>query len=87
MIRETVTFTFSGRLEVQSFAEFAQHRARRLALGLDLLSQGPGAATMRVTGQPDLVDAFEMALSLGPADCLVLEVERSGGETDRRTAE
>jgi hypothetical protein len=31
---------------------------------------------MRVSGQPDLVDAFEMAMSLGPEDCIVHDVIR-----------
>jgi hypothetical protein len=31
---------------------------------------------MTVSGQGVLVDAFEMAMSLGPIDCVVLDIER-----------
>jgi hypothetical protein len=31
---------------------------------------------VNVSGAAELVDAFEMACSLGPYDCLVLEVAR-----------
>ncbi len=35
------------------------------------------SATLAVKGQEDLVDAFEMACSLGPYDCIILDIERS----------
>lgn len=66
---------FEGRLG-GSFAEFARHRALRLALRLRILTLDAALARIEVAGPPDLVDAFEMALSLGPGDCLVLEVTR-----------
>jgi len=63
-------FVFTGRLRTDSFVEFARHRAARLGLWIDvtLMSEEAIAA--------ELVDAFEMACSLGPYDCLVLEVAR-----------
>ncbi|MBC7735937.1 MAG: hypothetical protein H7245_01645 [Candidatus Saccharibacteria bacterium] len=64
-----------------SFAEFARHRAARLSLHLDWLDQTDRLARLRVIGQADLVDAFEMALSLGPQDCLVLDVTRLDNAT------
>ncbi|RWR49448.1 hypothetical protein EOW65_09000 [Sinirhodobacter ferrireducens] len=63
-----------------SFAEFAAHRAARLSIALDTIAVDATAARLRVAGAPDLVDAFEMALSLGPADCLVREVERNDND-------
>ncbi len=80
---EGVVIAFSGRLPVASFGAFARHRAGRLSLGLDVLEEAPDAATYRVTGPADLVDAFEIALSLGPADCMVETVERPGGPRER----
>lgn len=68
------TIEFRGQLSPESFAEFVRHRAGRLALELTVIREGRAAAAYRVGGQPDLVDAFEMACSLGPADCLVLDV-------------
>jgi hypothetical protein len=69
-------FTFSGRLNPASFADFARRRAARLDLSLRLGELRETGAELSVTGHPDLIDMFEMAMSLGPYDCLVLDVER-----------
>lgn len=75
----TVTFVFTGRFEPESFAEFARHRAARLSLDADLADVRSDRARITVSGQRDLVDAFEMACSLGPIDCLVSDVVRRPG--------
>jgi hypothetical protein len=72
---------FEGDMVPASFAEFAAHRAARLSLAHRVLAQDDRGATIRVTGPAALVDAFEMALSLGPADCLVRDVTRLPEET------
>jgi hypothetical protein len=71
-------FVFTGRLRIDSFIEFARHRAARLGLWIDVAQMSNEAITVNVSGAAELVDAFEMACSLGPYDCLVLEVARSG---------
>ncbi len=71
-----VTFDFTGHLPPESFAEFAAHRAARLSIAHVVEEQTPNRAVIRVRGPEVLVDAFEMALSLGPADCLVHDVRR-----------
>ena len=68
-----VTLVFLGRLGSASFAEFVGHRAGRLALGHAFGRVDPDCVEVTVTGDPDLIDAFEMACSLGPIDCLVRE--------------
>lgn len=73
---QPVTLVFTGRLVAPSFAEFVRHRARRLALDHGLGRVDAGHAEVTVRGDPDLVDAFEMACSLGPLDCVVLECWR-----------
>lgn len=73
---ETATFTFRGQMICSSFTEFAQHRARRLDLELNMGPCDAAAAVLSVRGQGDLVDAFEMACSLGPYDCIILDIER-----------
>jgi hypothetical protein len=78
-MRETVTFLFTGRFDTASFAEFARHRAARLSLDAELSDPRPDRMRVTVSGQPDLVDAFEMACSLGPIDCLVEDVVRYDG--------
>jgi len=67
---------FSGRFRVESFVKFIDHRARWLRLDVMVETATPDRIEVAVSGQPALVDMFEMACSLGPIDCLVLEVER-----------
>jgi len=73
---ERARFVFAGRLRTDSFVEFARHRAARLGLSIDVAQISEVAITVNVSGPAELVDAFEMACSLGPYDCLVLEVAR-----------
>lgn len=73
------TFTFSGQLNPASFADFARHRAARLDLALELGELRDMRAELSVAGDPDLIDMFEMAMSLGPLDCIVLDVARGSG--------
>lgn len=82
-VAERAILEFRGILVPASFAEFARHRAARLALDLTALEETQTGARYALAGPADLLDAFEMALSLGPADCLVLDVVRLGnaGET------
>lgn len=70
------TIIFTGRFRPASFAEFAAHRATRLSLGLGIEALGEERVVLTVAGPEVLVDAFEMACSLGPLDCLVLDVVR-----------
>ncbi len=74
--KERARFVFIGRLRTDSFIEFARHRAARLGLWIDVAQISEVAITVNVSGPTELVDAFEMACSLGPYDCLVLEVAR-----------
>lgn len=69
-------FTFHGQIDCDSFAEFALHRASRLSLEIEVGACDATSAVLSVKGQEALVDAFEMACSLGPYDCIVLDVER-----------
>jgi hypothetical protein len=73
---EQACFVFTGQLRTDSFIEFARHRAARLGLRIDVGQISVQALTVTVSGAAELVDAFEMACSLGPYDCLVLEVAR-----------
>lgn len=75
---EAARFIFRGRMAPESFTEFALHRAGRLDLEIRLSVCDAASATLSVKGQADLVDAFEMACSLGPYDCIILDIERSG---------
>lgn len=75
------SFLFEGRLNAASFAEFARHRAARLNLDLAIQAHTDRAMQLSVQGAPDLIDMFEMAMSLGPQDCIVLDVIRLRSKT------
>ena len=76
-MRSAVDFVFKGQLSCDSFVEFATHRARRLDLRMDIGACGDEAISLSIEGPDDLLDAFEMACSLGPYDCIILDVLRS----------
>ena len=76
---ENASFVFSGKLRADIFVEFARHRAARLDLAIDIGSVSDEAIALTVRGPSELVDAFEMACSLGPYQCLVLDVTRRDG--------
>ena len=75
----TVTFVFNGRFG-PSFVDFARHRVARLALDAGAPELRADRVRITVSGQDDLVDAFEMACSLGPIDCLVDDIVRYAGD-------
>lgn len=77
MVTDRVRFVFRGDIVCDSFVEFATHRARRLDIDLDVGACDATSATLTVTGHEVLVDMFEMACSLGPRDCIVLDIRRS----------
>ena len=79
-VMPTVTFVFSGRFEPASFADFARHRVARLALDASAPDLRSDRVRITVSGQDDLVDAFEVACSLGPIDCLVDDIVRFPGD-------
>ncbi len=74
--RVDARFEFQGRLAPDSFREFARRRAARLSLELEEGDASNSRFVCRVRGPLALVDAFEMACSLGPLDCLVREIAR-----------
>lgn len=69
----TARFAFEGRFIVASFLDFVVRRAERLDVKTRIVGADDRNVTIDVTGQPDLIDAFEMACSLGPLDCLVMD--------------
>ena len=75
-LRNATVMTFTGRFRPASFRAFAEDRARLLALDAAWGEAAPDRMVVAIAGQRDFVDAFEMACSLGPMDCLVHEVER-----------
>lgn len=74
---ETTKLVFIGRFRPASFLDFMRHRAARLALGLRTEFVRHDRIEVSVAGEPDLVDAFELACGLGPIDCLVRDHHRA----------
>jgi hypothetical protein len=72
-----VNFVFKGRFDCTSFLNFARHRAGRLDLSMDIGDCSETSVALSVGGHEALVDMFEMACSLGPYDCIVLDVSRA----------
>jgi hypothetical protein len=72
----TAILVFKGRFRPESFLDFVQDRAERLALGARLGTVLRDRIEVFVTGEEDLIDAFEIACTLGPLDCLVLDHAR-----------
>lgn len=72
-LTRTARLRFEGRFVVSSFADFIARRACRLDIVVVVRQAGDRLFSVDATGQPDLIDAFEMACSLGPLDCMVLE--------------
>ncbi len=77
-MQQAATLVFEGRFRAESFLDFVRHRAERLALQAGIGAVTPERIEVSVSGQADLIDAFELACSLGPIDCLVLDHCRLG---------
>jgi len=73
---ETAKLVFFGQFRLSSFLDFMHHRAGRLALCAWPQSVRDDVVEVYVTGETDLVDAFEVACTLGPIDCLVRDHRR-----------
>jgi acylphosphatase len=73
---------FLGRFRPESFREFVRHRAERLSLRAGLRAVSTGRIEVSVAGAEELIDAFELACSLGPIDCLVLDHHRISACTE-----
>ena len=67
-------FTFTGSFRPESFLPFMRDRVRRLALESTVRHSSRSEIVVVVAGEPELLGAFEMACSLGPADALVHDV-------------
>lgn len=65
-----------GDLGAATFADWICHRARLLDLSGWVETREDGAVSIVVSGPEALIDAMEMACSLGPRDVLVDRIER-----------
>ena len=68
-------FRLEGNLASAGFPDWVCHRARLLDLRGWVSAEGPCAMTIVVAGPGPLIDAMEMACSLGPFDVQVDRIE------------
>jgi hypothetical protein len=73
---QSATLIFLGRFRPQSFLDFVRRRADRLSLDAEVGAISADLIEVSVAGPRELVDAFEIACSLGPLDCIVLDHSR-----------
>lgn len=76
MSRIGVRLTLTGSLAAASLLPWIQHRAERLDLVGWVRQDTADQVTIEVHGPAPLVDAMEIACSLGPADALVDSIAR-----------
>ena len=67
---------FEGVLDCDAFPAFCANRARRLSLRHSVLDQSATSIRVALSGNPILIDMFEMACSLGPQGSIVTNVTR-----------
>lgn len=75
-------FRLTGQLGSSGFADWVCHRARVLDLNGWVKPDGSEAMTIVVSGPEPLVDAMEMACSLGPMDVWVERIDRHARALD-----
>lgn len=83
-MRQATELRLTGDLAADSFLEWICHRARLLDLNGWVRRPAAGRVEIVISGPAALVDAMEMACSLGPAEVLVNRIEsraRSLGDT------
>jgi acylphosphatase len=78
--RAAVRLRILGAVGAAGFPEWICHRARILDLNGCVMRRGPGEIEVLVSGDDTLIDAMEVACSLGPADVMVERIEREGAE-------
>lgn len=61
---------FHGQFDVSTFSDWIRHRATKLGLTGRLLTAQPNHISLEVSGPEELLNAMEVACSLGPINCL-----------------
>lgn len=69
-----VEFVLKGVLPQPAFLAFVQHRSACLSLEPQVDKAERDEVILRVKGVPDILDAFELACSLGPVEARVTSV-------------
>jgi hypothetical protein len=70
-------FIIRGALEAPTFLPWVVRHMGKLGLDGTFGVAGPTLVELRVDGPPELIDALEMGVSLGPIEAWVESIERS----------
>lgn len=82
----TERFIITGNLAATTFLPWITRHARRLGLSGEPARMQGGQVEILLHGPPDLIDAMELGVSLGPIDVWVETIERqplNRSEADR----
>lgn len=69
-------FIIHGDLATPTFAPWVRRHLHRLGLEGQIGPSAPGRLELTVEGPPDLIDAMELGISLGPIEAWVESVDR-----------
>lgn len=69
-------FVITGDLAAPTFLPWVAGHARRLGLQGTLVSATGDRVEVDIAGPPDLIDAMELGVSLGPIEAWVEAIER-----------
>lgn len=80
-MQHTITryLTLHGQFDAGSFPDWICHRARVLNLSGWVKPQGDSQIDILASGELILLEAFEVACSLGPVDILVDRIDQKPG--------
>lgn len=67
--------TIHGSFQADEFWEWIKHRARRLNLAISRTAADDTSFRIAAIGNPILLDAFEVACSLGPESALIDRID------------
>lgn len=70
-------FIIRGNLGATTFLPWVARHARKLGLKSDLASADAGEVELLLEGPPDMIDAMEMGVSLGPIEAWIESILRS----------
>lgn len=72
----TERFIIAGNLAADSFLPWIERHMRRLGLQGAPLRRADGQVEVILSGPPDLIDAMELGVSLGPIEVWVDSIDR-----------
>ncbi len=72
----TEQFIIAGHLAAENFLPWIERHMRRLGLQGAPLRRADGRVELILSGPPDLIDAMELGVSLGPIEVWVDSIDR-----------